>query len=114
MAGGTIGTYVDDTTLDILNAVLEVENRPKSQVLGVALRAFLALSPGSRRAMFAIDGMQSEVERDFAMRLVGRAAMKAYDRILESRQAQMSVTASNADLESEEAIEEEASRLCRL
>lgn len=42
MAGNTIGTYVDDSTLDTLSAVLAVENRPKSQILGVALKAFLA------------------------------------------------------------------------
>jgi hypothetical protein len=114
MPGGTVGTFLDETTLDALNAVVEVENRPKSQVLGVALRAFLALSPGARRVMFTVDGMADEEERAFAMKAIGRAALQAYERILDSRQqTQGPVRSGNAALDSEEAIEAEAVRMSR-
>ncbi len=113
MAGGTVGTHVDENTIAALEAVVELENRPKSQVLGVALKAFLALPASARRVMFAIDGMADQEERAFAMKLVGRSALKAYERILDARQGQTPHRSSNAALETEEAIEEAATRLCR-
>jgi hypothetical protein len=37
------------------------------------------LPPGSRRALFAIDGIATKQERDLAMKSLGRAALKAHD-----------------------------------
>ncbi len=115
MAGGTVGTHIDDVTLASLNAVAEFENRPKSQLLGTALRTFLELSPSARRVIFTADGLHSETERAFIMKHVGRAALKAYEQILDARQTAHAVDPlSNAPLDTEEAIDEAATRLCRI
>jgi hypothetical protein len=110
---GTVAAHVDEDTLARLRAVAATENRPASQIVAVALRTLLNLSPGARRALYAIDGAAQEAERDFAGRLVGRAALKAYDRILDARHAGEPDPLGNAPVNTEEAIEAEAVRLSR-
>ena len=110
---GTVAAYADDETLARLRAVAATENRPASQIVAVALRTLLHLSPGARRALYAIDGAAQAAERDFAGRLVGRAALKAYDRILDARHAGEPDPLGNAPVDTEEAIESEAVRLSR-
>ncbi len=61
--------------------------------------------------MFSIDGMASQEERAFAMKAVGRSALKAYERILDARQAKPAKLLTNATLDTEEAIVQEAIRL---
>jgi hypothetical protein len=46
---------------------------PASQIVAVALRTLLNLSPSARRALHAIDGVAEGPERDFAGQLAGRA-----------------------------------------
>jgi hypothetical protein len=115
VAGGTVGTHIDESTLLSLNAVAELENRPKSQLMATALRTFLELPPGARRVMFTVDGLSSQAERAFVMKYVGRAALKAYERVVDARHSSLPVeTTGNAALDTEEAIDEEAVRLCRM
>jgi hypothetical protein len=114
MAGSTIGAHVDEPTLSALKELVATENRPTSQVLAVALKAILGLSPGSRRALFAIDGIATEEERAFAMRAIGRSTLKAYERILDARhhgEPPRALTNVPAD---DESVEAEAAWLCRL
>ena len=113
MAGGTVGTHLDEGTLAALKALASIENRPTSQIVGVALKMALDLSPGARRALFAIDGMASEDERAFAMKAIGRSALKAYERILDARRPAENPPSINVALDTDEAIEAEAVRLCR-
>lgn len=113
MAGGTVGTHLDEGTLAALKALASIENRPTSQIVGVALKMALDLSPGARRALFAIDGMASEDERAFAMKVIGRSALKAYERILDARRPAENPPSINVALDTDEAIEAEAVRLCR-
>jgi hypothetical protein len=114
VAGGTVGTHIDEVTLTSLNAVAEFENRPKSQLLGTALRTFLELSPSARRVIFTADGLHSETERAFVMKYIGRAALKAYEQMLDVRQPTLAAqTLSDSALDMEDAIDEAAIRLCR-
>ncbi len=110
---GTVATHLDGATVKRLRSVARVENRSPSQIQAVAIKAMLSLSPGARRAMFAIDGIATEQEREFAARMLGRAVLTAYDRILDARPREQHQPDSNAPLDSEEAIEAEAVRLCR-
>jgi len=115
MAGGTIGAHVDDPTLSALKDVVATENRPTSQVLGVALKAILGLSPGARRALFAIDGIATTEERAFAMKAIGRSTRKAYEHILDSRHSgELPQGLTNMPEGDEESVEAEAVRLCQL
>lgn len=110
----TVATHLDRMTLDRFKAVTQTENRSPSQVLSVSLKAFLDQAPGSRRALFAIDGIADEAERVFAARLIGRAILKAYEGILDARRADAGPSPqSNENLVTEEAIEAEAVRMCR-
>ena len=110
---GTVAAHVDDETLARLRAVAATENRPASQIVAVALRTMLNLSPGARRALYAIDGAAEATERDFAGQLVGRAALKAYDRMLDARHADEPDPMGNASADTEEAIEAVAVHLSR-
>lgn len=96
-----------------LRSVAGLENRSPSQIQAVAIKAMLSLSPSARRALFAIDGIATEQEREFAGRMLGRAVLRAYDCILDARPRQQHQPDSNEPLDTEEAIEAEAVRLCR-
>ncbi|MGA2128250.1 MAG: hypothetical protein ABSG76_19110 [Xanthobacteraceae bacterium] len=111
MASGTVGAHLDKATMERVRATAAVENRAISQIQAVALKALLDLSPGARRALFAIDGIADDAERQFAAKAIGRAALLAYERIIDARHQQEHHT--NHELDTEEAIDAEAARLCR-
>ncbi len=112
MAGGTIGAHVDDATLSALKVLVATENRPTSQVLSIALKSILGLSPGGRRALFAIDGIATDEERAFAMKVIGRSTLKAYEHILDSRHlGRLPLSVGNGP-DDDDQIEAEAVRLC--
>jgi hypothetical protein len=113
MASGTVGVHLDKLTIERLRAMASVENRSPSQIQAVALKLFLDMSSGARRALFAIDGIAREDERQFAAKALGRAALAAYDRIIDARHRHARDQAPDVSLESDEAIEAEAARLCR-
>lgn len=110
---GTVVAHVDEETIARLRAIASTENRPASQIVAVALRTLLNLSPGARRALYAVDGAAEADERDFASQLVGRAALTAYERMLDARHAGDPDPMGNATTDTEAAIEAEAVRLCR-
>lgn len=110
---GTVAAHVDDETIARLRAVAATENRPASQIVAVALRTLLTLSPGARRALYAIDGAAEATERDFAGQRVGRAVLQAYERILDSRHVGEPDPMGNAPADTEDGIEAEAVRLSR-
>src|ERR1700742_2388061 len=112
MASGTVGVHLDKLTIERLRAMASVENRSPSQIQAVALKLFLDMPSGARRAMFAINGIASEDEREFAAKALGRAALAAYDRIIDARHRRARER-SDVGLESDEAVEAEAVRLCR-
>jgi hypothetical protein len=109
----TVAAHVSEGTLTRLRAMSAVENRAPSQIMAVALKAMIDLSPGARRAMYAIDGIADAGEREFAMNAIGRAALKAYERIIDAREARHHHPMTNDPLDTDEAIEAEAVRLCR-
>ncbi len=113
MASGTVGVHLDKATIDRLRAAAAVENRSPSQIQAVALKMMLDMSPGARRALFAIDGIADDAERQFAAKAIGRAALVAYERIIDARQRQEHDADAGQKLDTEEAIEAEAVRLCR-
>jgi hypothetical protein len=112
MASGTVGVHLDKLTIERLRAMASVENRSPSQIQAVALKLFLDMSSGARRALFAIDGIANEDERQFAAKTLGRAALAAYDRIIDARHREKQ-SARDGLLDTDEAIETEAARLCR-
>jgi hypothetical protein len=110
---GTVAAHVDEETIARLRAVAAAENRPASQIVAVALRNLLKLSPGARRALYAIDGAADAAERDFIGQLVGRAALKAYEHLLDTRQSGEPDPMGNVPADTEDAIEATAVRLSR-
>jgi hypothetical protein len=111
---GTIAAHTDEKTRDRLRNAAANESRSPSQIVSVALRTVLELSPSARRAIYAIDGTANEEERQFAARLIGRGALKAYERIISARHGNPArPTVTNQVLENEAAIEAEAIELCR-
>jgi hypothetical protein len=85
MKSRAVATHLDDATLARLKQMARIENRSLSQLQRVALKALLDMSPGARRALFAIDGAADADERRFAAKMIGRAALIAYERILDAR-----------------------------
>src|SRR5215475_9455532 len=113
MASGTVGAHLGKQTIERLRATAAIENRSPSQIQAVALKMFLDMSSGARRALFAIDGIANEGEREFAAKALGRAALAAYDRIIDARHRGERHLQSNQALDTDEAVESEAVRLCR-
>lgn len=113
MAGRTVAAHLDQTTLARLRAAASVENRSPSQIQAVALKLLLDMSPGARRALFAIDGIADDVERKLAAKRLGRAALVAYEEIIDARARRKYRRGADSALDTEEAIEAEAVRLCR-
>lgn len=114
MSTRTVGAHLDAETSDRFRNLTATENRTPSQVLNVALKLLLDLNPGARRTIFAIDGLADEEERSFAARHIGRAALKAYEAIIDARRAELGpANGTNEALDTEDAIEAEAVRLCR-
>ena len=80
-----VATHLDDATFERLKQMARIENRSLSQLQRVALKALLDMSLGARRALFAIDGLADADERRFAGKMIGRAALAACERILDTR-----------------------------
>jgi len=113
MRSGTVTTHLDDATLARLRQAARTENRSLSQLQRVALKALLDLSPGARHALFAIDGIADDGERCLAAKRLGRAALAAYEQIIDARSRRQHRSATSAFLDTEEATEAKAVRLCR-
>ena len=113
MASKTVAAHLDEATATRLRAAAGVENRSPSQIQAVALKLMLDMSPGARRALFAIDGIADGAERRFAAKCIGRAVLIAYEQIIDARMQRERPAAASGSLHTEEAIEAEAVRLCR-
>ncbi|MDP4025087.1 hypothetical protein Q8W71_20875 [Methylobacterium sp. NEAU 140] len=115
MTTDTVATDLDPAILERLRATAAAEQRPPAQVRDAALRAVLDQSPGARRALLAIDATADAAERAFAAKLIGRSILKAYEGILDARRTGTGPgTRANAALATEDAIEAEAIRMCRI
>lgn len=119
MAGQTVSTHVDQELESRFRDTAKSENRPRSQILGLALRSFLDLAPGSRQALYAIDGSATPDEQDFVARHLSRQVLRAYQTVLENRHIGVgdkasSSAGSNAEPMTEEEVEAEATRACRV
>ena len=110
----TFAADLDDAAAARLASIAAEENRSSSQIIAVALRMFLEASQGARQAAYAIDGAASDEERRFAASLTNRAALKAYERIIDSRNLKPVPNGTNTALASEDEIEAEAVRACRM
>lgn len=113
MASKTVAAHLDQATAARLQAAASIENRSPSQIQAVALKLLLEMSPGARRALFAIDGIADAAERQSAAKLIGRAALMAYEQIIDARVARGRMAGFAESSDSEEALEAEAVRLCR-
>jgi hypothetical protein len=113
MGGRTVAAHIDDAFVDRLKAIAEGEGRNPSQLVAVATKLLVSLSPAARRALIALDSSTPE-EREFAARLIGRAALKARERVIAARNDQTRSPITNQPLDSEEAVEAEALAMSRL
>ena len=118
MAGQTVSAHLDEDLAAHLRATVRNENRPASQFMGVALKGFLGLAPGSRQMLFSADGACSDDEKAFIARSLSRQVLKSYQAVLENRYMAAnrdagSVAGSNSASETEDDIEHEAVRACR-
>jgi predicted transcriptional regulator len=82
----SIRAEIDDVTAAALDELVRREGRPRSHLVGAAVKAFIDFSPAARLALFAIDGLATEDERAAAMALVGQSAINAYQGILAARE----------------------------
>jgi hypothetical protein len=71
------------------------------------------MSSGARRALRATDETANDEERLFAAKVLGRAALIAYDRIIDVRHHGERRLLTSHPLDTDEAIEAEALRLCQ-
>ena len=113
MANRTVAAHLDEATVGRLRAAAAVENRSPSQIQAVALKLMLDLSPGARRALFAIDGIADEAERRLVAKRLGRAALAAYEQMIDARSRPEHRGFHEDSPDTEDAIEAEAVRLCR-
>lgn len=104
MAGRTVGAHLDEQSADMLGRIAEAEGRPASQLVAVATRLMIDMTPAARRALISLDGSKPE-ERAFVARLLGHAALKARERVIASRVNPEYSPVSNAPLDTEEAID---------
>jgi predicted transcriptional regulator len=82
----TIRAEIDDATASALDELVQQDGRPRSHLVGAAVKAFIDFSPAARLALFAIDGLAAEDERAVAMALIGQMAIDAYQGMLAARQ----------------------------
>lgn len=112
---GTIASHLDAATLDLIRSFAATENRSPSQILAVALKLMMELPPVARRALLAVDDATNDEELSFMAKHMGRAALKAYEDILDARTNDIGAhSESDQGRDIEEAIEAEAVRVCRL
>lgn len=107
MAGRTVGAHLDERSADRLGKIADAEGRNASQLVAVATRLMIDMSPAARRALIALDGSKPE-EREFVTRLLGRAALKAREKVVASRVKPGYSPVTNSPLDTEEAIDAEA------
>lgn len=107
MAGRTVGAHLDELSADRLARIAEAEGRNPSQLVAVATRLLVDMSPAARRAFIALDSSKPE-EREFVARLVGRAALKARERVIASRVNVHYAPVTKVQHDTEEAIDAEA------
>lgn len=107
MAGKTIATHLDGTSVERLGMIAEAEGRNASQLVAVATRLLLDMSPAARRALIAMDGSKPE-DREFVKRVMGRAALKAREQLVAKRMPAAYSPLTNQPLDNESAIEAEA------
>jgi hypothetical protein len=107
MAGRTVAAHLDGASADRLGKIAAAEGRNPSQLVAIATRLLVDMSPAARRAFIALDGSKPE-ERDFAARIVGRAALKARERVIASRVDVEYSPVTNNVLDTEEAIDRES------
>lgn len=107
MAGKTRSAHFDEALDAKLTATSQVEGRTHSQIVAVATKFYLELSPGARRALVAMD-TGSAIEREYFNRAVGRAAMKAREKLIAAKHLLDYKPTTNLSLDTEEAIESEA------
>lgn len=107
MTARAIAAHLDERAADQLEKIAEAEGRKSSQLVAIATRLLLGISPAARRAVISLDGASPE-EREFAIRLIGRATLKAKEKVVSGRVKAAYISEANSSLDTEEAIDAEA------
>lgn len=107
MAGRTVGAHLDERSVDRPGRSADSEGPNPSQLVALATRLLVDMSPGARRALISLDSGKPE-EREYVTRLLGRAALKAREKMVASSVDAEYSPVTNSPLDSEEAIDAEA------
>jgi|GEM_PF-2673439 hypothetical protein len=118
MAGQTVSAHLDKDVIGKLREVMRGDDRPASQIIATALKAFLDIPPGARRSIHSLHGAGSDEEKEFLARFMGRQILRAHHTIVESRYLDAARNneprhGSNVEPQTEEEIEAEAARVCK-
>lgn len=119
MAGQSVSAHLDPELLTQLRAAARGESRPVSQITSTALKLFLDMTPGARQSIYSLQNAATDDEQAFLARFLGRQVLRAHHMIVESRYLASSggttnPHGANAEPQSEDDIEQEAARVCRL
>lgn len=119
MPGKTVSSHFDEDLASLLEDVSKADGHAPSRLVSTGARTFLSMSPPARRVAITMEGAATHGERDFLARFVSRAALLAYQAILEERNLDRireteGHEGTNTALCSEEDIEAEAARLCSM
>ena len=117
MPGKTVSSHFDADLVSLLEDVSKADGHVPSRLVSASARIFLSMTPHARRIAIKMEGEGTPVERDFLVRFISRAALVAYQTILEERNLDRireaeGLDGTNTTLRSEEEIEAEAVRLC--
>lgn len=112
MAGRAMAAHLDERAAAQLEKIAEADGRKSSQLVTIATRLLLDMSPAARRAVISLDGASLE-GREFAIRLIGRATLKAKEKIVSSRVNAAYIAETNSSLDTEEAIDAKAAVAAR-
>jgi hypothetical protein len=102
-----------------LREAVRVDGRSARMIAAPAIKMFLDISPASRRSIYSIQESATETEKAFLARLLGRQILRGHHAIIERRYGDANREAlqgsgSNAMPMTEEDLENEAARLCKM
>ncbi len=77
MAGTSISAHIDQTLAEQVSRLGKRDSRTTSQVVGNALRLYVALHPQTRSSLMALDNLGTPEEVDWVLREMARVINKA-------------------------------------
>jgi hypothetical protein len=82
MAGKTISTYTDAQTASRVDYIAKLEQRPTSQIAGMALKFFVGLPSEARAALLQIEAFGSPDDLEEVNREITRVLLDAQHKVV--------------------------------